>query len=68
MVALTQRPRPGIALTDPDRDAAIDAMRIAAEKRTEGSPATGVASHLGRSWRERVRAWVYSCEPELSVA
>ena len=36
MVALIQRTRPGIALTDPDRDAAIDAMRIAAEKRVEG--------------------------------
>ena len=36
MVALIQRARPGIALTDPDRDAAVDAMRIAAEKRVEG--------------------------------
>lgn len=29
---------------------------------------TGVATYLERSWRERVRAWVYSCQPELSVA
>jgi hypothetical protein len=29
---------------------------------------TGVATHLERNWRERVRAWVYSCQPELSVA
>ena len=36
IVALIQRARPGVALTDPDRDAAIDAMRIAAEKRVEG--------------------------------
>jgi hypothetical protein len=36
MVALIQRVCPGIALTDPDRDAAIDAMRIAAERRVEG--------------------------------
>ena len=36
IVVLIQSVRPSIALTDPDRDAAIDAMRIAAEKRTEG--------------------------------
>lgn len=36
MVALIQSVRPTIALTDSDRDAVIDAMRIAAEKRTEG--------------------------------
>ena len=36
IVVLIQRVRPSIALTDPDRDAAIDAMRIAAEKRVDG--------------------------------
>jgi hypothetical protein len=36
IVVLLQSARPCDALTDPDRDAAIDAMRIAAEKRTEG--------------------------------
>ena len=35
-VPVIQRARPSIALTDPDSDAAIDAMRIAAEKRVEG--------------------------------
>jgi hypothetical protein len=33
---LLQSVRPSVALTDADRDAAIDAMRIAADKRTEG--------------------------------
>ena len=36
VVVLIVRVRPSIALVDPDRDVAIDAMRIAAEKRTEG--------------------------------
>ena len=36
IVVLIQSVRPSIALTDPDRDAAIDAMRVAAEKRVEG--------------------------------
>jgi hypothetical protein len=36
IVVLIQSVRPSIALTDPDRDAAIDAMRIAAEKRVDG--------------------------------
>jgi hypothetical protein len=36
MVTLIERARPRITPTDPDRDAAIDAMRIAAEKRIEG--------------------------------
>jgi hypothetical protein len=36
IVVMLQSARPCDALTDPDRDAAIDAMRIAAEKRTEG--------------------------------
>jgi hypothetical protein len=45
IVALVQGARSGIALTDPDRDAAIDAMRIAAEKRVDGI--------LGNSRRQR---------------
>lgn len=45
IVVLIQSVRPSIALTDPDRDAAIDAMRIAAAKRTEGI--------LGNSRRQR---------------
>ena len=36
VVVLIQSVRPNIALTDSDRDAAIDAMRIAAEKRVDG--------------------------------
>jgi hypothetical protein len=36
MVALIHHARPGVTLTDPDREAAIDAMRIAAATRTEG--------------------------------
>ena len=47
IVVLIQSVRPSIALTDADRDAAIDAMRIAAEKRTEGI--------LGNSRRQRPR-------------
>jgi hypothetical protein len=37
MAALNQGALPGVPLTDADRDAAIGAMRIAAEKRTEGN-------------------------------
>ena len=40
IVVLIQSVRPSIALTHSDRDAAIDAMRIAAEKRLRGSLAT----------------------------
>jgi hypothetical protein len=49
MVALIQRARPGIALTDPDRDAAIDAMRSAAEKRTEGILGNSRRQHYGHA-------------------
>ena len=49
MVALIQSVRPGIALTDPDRDAAIDAMRIAAEKRTEGILGNSRRQHYGHA-------------------
>jgi hypothetical protein len=45
MVALIQGALPGVPLTDADRDATIGAMRIAAEKRTEGI--------LGNSRRQR---------------
>jgi hypothetical protein len=38
IMVLIKSVRPSIALTDPDRDAVIDAMHIAAEKRTEGDP------------------------------
>jgi hypothetical protein len=61
IVVLIQRVRPSIALTDPDRDALIDAMRIAANS-------TGGARRSERSWRERVKAWVCSWRPELYVA
>ena len=49
IVALIQRARPGIALTDPHRDAAIDAMRIAAEKRTEGILGNSRRQHYGHA-------------------
>lgn len=49
IVALIQRVRPSIALTDPDRDAAIDAMRIAAEKRTEGILGNSRRQHYGHA-------------------
>jgi hypothetical protein len=49
IVALIQRARPGIALTGPDRDAAIDAMRIAAEKRVEGILGNRRRQHYGHA-------------------
>jgi len=49
MVALIQRALPGIALTDADRDATIDAMRIAAEKRTEGILGNSRRQHYGHA-------------------
>lgn len=49
MVALIQSARPGVALTDADRDAAIDAMRIAAEKRTEGILGNSRRQHYGHA-------------------
>lgn len=49
MVALIQRARPGITLTDPDREAAIDAMRHAAEKRTEGILDNSRRRHYGHA-------------------
>jgi hypothetical protein len=41
--------RSRIALTDLDRDAAIDAMRIAAEKRTEGILGNSRRQHYGHA-------------------
>ena len=49
MVALIQGARPGVPLTDADRDAAIDAMRIAAEKRTEGILGNSRRQHYGHA-------------------
>ena len=49
IVALIQSARPRIALTDPDRNAAIDAMRIAAEKRVEGILGNSRRQHYGHA-------------------
>jgi len=49
IVALIQGARPGIALTAPDQDAAIAAMRIAAEKRTEGILDNSRRQHYGHA-------------------
>jgi hypothetical protein len=49
MVALIQGARPDVPLTDADRDAAIDAMRIAAEKRTEGILGNSRRQHYGHA-------------------
>ncbi|HEV3058868.1 MAG TPA: hypothetical protein VGY48_11510, partial [Vicinamibacterales bacterium] len=49
IVALIHSVRPSIALTDPEGDAAIDAMRIAAEKRTEGILGNSRRQHYGHA-------------------
>ena len=49
MVALIQGALPGVPLSDADRDAAIDAMRIAAEKRTEGILGNSRRQHYGHA-------------------
>jgi hypothetical protein len=49
IMVLIQSVRPSIALTDPDRDAVIDAMRIAAEKRTEGILGNSRRQHYGHA-------------------
>ena len=49
MVALIQGALPGVPLTDADRDAAIGAMRIAAEKRTEGILGNSRRQHYGHA-------------------
>jgi len=49
MVALIQGARPGVAVTDADRDAAIDAMRIAAEKRVDGILGNSRRQHYGHA-------------------
>jgi hypothetical protein len=48
-VVLVQSVHPSIALIDPDRDAAIDAMRIAAAKRTEGIVGNSRRQHYGHA-------------------
>ena len=49
LVALIQGARPGVALTDADRDSAIDAMRIAAEKRVDGILGNSRRQHYGHA-------------------
>jgi len=49
MVTLIQGARPGVVLTDADRDAAIDAMRIAAEKRVDGILGNSRRQHYGHA-------------------
>jgi hypothetical protein len=49
IVALIQGARPGIVLTEPDQDAAIAALRIAAEKRTEGILDNSRRQHYGHA-------------------
>ena len=49
MIALIQGVRSGVALTGADRDAAIDAMRTAAEKRTEGILGHSRRQHYGHA-------------------
>jgi hypothetical protein len=51
IVVLIQSVRPSIALTDPDRDAAIAAMCIAAAKRTEGILGNSRRQHYGHAAR-----------------
>lgn len=51
IVALIESVRSGIAVTDPDRDAAIDAMRIAAEKRVDGILGNSRRQHYGHAAR-----------------
>ena len=49
IVLLIQSVRPSIVLTDLDRDAAVDAMRIAAEKRVEGILGHSRRQHYGHA-------------------
>ncbi len=49
IVALIQGARPGITLTDPARDAAIDAMCIAAQKRVDGILGNSRRQHYGHA-------------------
>ena len=49
LVVLIQSVRPSIALSDSDREAAIDAMRIAAEKRVEGILGNSRRQHYGHA-------------------
>jgi hypothetical protein len=54
--ALIQDLRPGVRLAAPDRDAAIDAMRVTAEKRVEG-----ILSHSRRRHYGHAALLVASC-------
>ena len=49
IASLIQDVRPSIRLTDVDRDAAIDAMRITAEKRVEGILGNSRRRHYGHA-------------------
>ena len=49
MVAVIQRARSGMVLTDANGDAAIDAMRVAAEKRVEGILGHSRRRHYGHA-------------------
>ena len=49
LVALIRDARSGVALTDADREAAIDAMRIATEKRIEGILGNSRRRHYGHA-------------------
>jgi hypothetical protein len=49
IVALIESTRRSIALTDPHRDAAIDAMRVAADKRVEGILGNSRRQHYGHT-------------------
>lgn len=57
VVAVLQRARSGLVLTDADGDAAIDAMRVAAEKRVEG-----ILSHSRRHHYGHAALLVASCQ------
>ena len=62
IVALIQSVRPSIALRDPDRDAAIDAMRIAAAKRTDGILGNSRRQHYGHA--AQLVASCVACAPK----
>ena len=62
IVVLIQSVCPSIALTDRDRDAAIAAMRIAAEKRIEGILGNSRRQHYGHA--ARLVAACVACAPK----
>lgn len=49
MGALIWSARPDVPLTEPDRDAAIEGMRVAAEKRIEGILGNSRRPHYGHA-------------------